>query len=738
MKYLSFALFFFLLGNGPALSQTPLTDDIDVGSNTQLNLMPGQYQLPDAGGDGLIRVVGQSNIVIDGAGVEVDGQNFTGNLIRIDSAQNVVIRNFKGGRGFYYAVYVTNSRNIVLENCRFDWNRVDSIGWISIWTDIDQSLGGGALFSRCDSVLVQNDTMQFQNDGVALYHCKHVEVRDCNFSWNTSFGVRMYFTDSSSIHHNNCSHVNRPYTNPSDCAALLMLVSNENRVEHNDLSYSGDGVFLGQYEHSDVPNNNYFAYNECSFSPHNAIEATFADGNVYKHNKCNNSHYGLWLGYSFNSVVDSNEIVGNQYSGIAVDRGFNNAITNNLIQRNPTGIELWEGAPIAAYAFQTSHDYHIEGNRFVGNTVAVSAISTEKTRILFNDFDYNRTGIFLDGIVSQDTISGNHFRGTSVFHIENQSAGNVYAPANIFTGNSLERVNRKIFDDADDQALGQVLLDPIITSPEELQTNPTFDLAEPPARWEVYGEANWGYGLSEPTTVSWDTDLKKAGTASIHLRTGNGWYTALAPHPGGDSLAQWSLTALDTLHMWLRTNRQIPYGFQFFHLRLGNDYGGWYEYAAPVSLLNNAHLSWKNYHVPLAGNATWVRTAHGEVSLDDINYVEIWADTWDFGFDLWVDGLRFGYAASPASEPGTGRPALSVYPNPASTETTVFFQLPARLDAAFELTDALGRMVWTRPAATWEAGENRMDVPVKALGKGIYLLRMQTEAGTLVRKLMVN
>ncbi|MCD6331816.1 MAG: right-handed parallel beta-helix repeat-containing protein, partial [Bacteroidales bacterium] len=120
------------------------------------------------------------------------------------------------------------------------------------------------------------------------------------------------YTNNCYIDHNDCSHVNRQ-TDPSDCAAILLIVSNNNTVEYNDLTYSGDGVFLGQYEHSGVPNNNYFAYNDCSFSPHNAIEATFADGNIYKYNKCNYSHYGFWLGYSFNSLVEGNEIIGNRY-----------------------------------------------------------------------------------------------------------------------------------------------------------------------------------------------------------------------------------------------------------------------------------------------------------------------------------------------------------------------------------------------------------------------------------------
>jgi len=75
--------------------------------------------------------------------------------------------------------------------------------------------------------LIHDNIMKWQNDGVALYHCDNIDIWDNDFSWNTSFGIRMYFTDTCHIHYNNCSHVNRPFTNPSDCAALLVIVSKE-------------------------------------------------------------------------------------------------------------------------------------------------------------------------------------------------------------------------------------------------------------------------------------------------------------------------------------------------------------------------------------------------------------------------------------------------------------------------------------------------------------------------------
>jgi nitrous oxidase accessory protein NosD len=122
---------------------------------------------------------------------------------------------------------------------------VDSTGGIDVWTDYQQALGGGVMMYQCRAAHIYNNTMKFQNDGVALYHCDSIRAHDNDFTWNTSYGFRMFWTDSCYIYNNIASHINRPFTDPSDCSAILMIISNENRVENNDLSWSGDGIFLG-------------------------------------------------------------------------------------------------------------------------------------------------------------------------------------------------------------------------------------------------------------------------------------------------------------------------------------------------------------------------------------------------------------------------------------------------------------------------------------------------------------
>ena len=350
-------LFSILLIPSLLCAQTivPLTDNMQPASGANIKITGGEYAMNDVEENGIIRIIDKENITIDGSDVTVTGVGFKGYLVYIENSRNITLKNFDRISNFFYCVRAKNSSGLTIADNDFSYNKKDTVGWIFIWTGVEEALGGGVLLDRCTDSEIYGNLMTQQNDGVAMYGCNGIEIHHNTLNWNCGFGIRMNFTDHCHIHNNDCSHVNR-LTDPSDCAAILLIVANNNIVEHNDLTYSGDGVFLGQYEYSGIPNNNYFAYNDCSYSPHNAIEATFADGNVYKYNKCNYSHYGFWLGYSFNSLVEGNEIIGNLQSGVAVDRGYENTFKENMIRDNPYGFELWEGGVINPYGDQFSHD----------------------------------------------------------------------------------------------------------------------------------------------------------------------------------------------------------------------------------------------------------------------------------------------------------------------------------------------------------------------------------------------
>ncbi len=729
MRRILFCVVCILFQQLQAQTYINLQDNYDVSSNSHLIINPGTYNLSDPGNDGLLRLNNVENVTIEAPGVTADGQNYSGYLIKMNNCRNVTIRNFDMVRKYYYAVHAMNSDSIFIYNNHFSYNKVDSAGWIDVWSDYQQALGGGVMLYNCHGGSIHNNTMQFQNDGVALYHCTGFELYENIYDWNTSYGIRMYFTDSCHIHHNQAAHINRPYTDPSDCAALLMIVSNNNLVENNDLSWSGDGVFLGQYQYSQIPNNNKFFYNECSHSPHNAIEATFADGNIYKHNKCNYSHYGFWLGYSFNSLVDSNEVIGNYNSGIAIDRGFQNTIRGNIIQNNPIGIELWEGSNIPGYQNQWSHDYIITGNTITGNTKGIHASKTEKLIVKNNNIDYNRdAAIYFEGQSDHDTIENNSFRYSTVYHMRSLSTDNIRAINNLYQPTGDNYIGEKI--------LGSITWQPYTPAPPFLMQNtPLCDLTEPSALWLPYPEL--GYGNRETETLTFDSTDKVEGAASLKLVTGRGWYVALNYRPSGDTLASWSFSPQDTLTFWVKTIKNPVYGFQYFHLRLGNRTGGYYRYNSSPGLLNAAHQSWKKYSFPLSGNTQFSRQSVGTVDLSDINYFELWADTWDYGFTLWLDGLSFSNCQNPPvgqDEQRKDEETFLLCNNPVKDRLELSFMTKGG-QVKVDLYSLEGRLVEKLYDKAGAAGELRVEREWK-WPEGIYILRV-TEPGRIITRKII-
>ncbi|MCX6258470.1 MAG: right-handed parallel beta-helix repeat-containing protein [Bacteroidia bacterium] len=756
MKNLIVVIFMACVLSSYSQTYMPLSDDMEIGSYSHIKILGGSYASPDTGLEGMIRIINRQNVVIDGDSVMADGISATGYLIKIFNSRNVIIKNFKAGKNFHYAVKVTNSKNININGCNFFGNKTDSSGTCDVWADSTASLGGGVYLANCDSVQIYNDTMNVQNDGVALYHCKHIDIHNNLFSWNTSYGIRMFWTDSCSIHDNVSAHINRPQTDPSDAAAILMIVSNENKVEHNDFTYSGDGVFLGQYQYDTIPNNNYFAYNDCSYSPHNAFEATFAKGNIYKHNLANNSWFGFWLGYSFNSVVDSNYIAYNYGpaddfgGGIAIDRGFNNAITNNTFEGNSNAIKLWEGSPISGYTNFQSHDYIIENNSFTANKIAIYNQATENMTVSNNQFVSNNTTVYLTGSCHSDSITNNDFLSGRGFYIQNTSNNLIEATGNTFEGDSAF-VDCKIYDHNDATACGVVNWIPCTLIPDifEYQNQPPSDLIENPAIWDdfLFVEDH------RPTSMNWDSTIKVTGAESLHILSQSGYDVTVHYDSPYQIIPKWNLSENDTMFVWCRTiinNPNNPYGFQENFFRIGS-YSctgyGYYQYMndcyatstyTPCVMNSCIGGQWVKYAIPLAGNSDWVRTSSGNPDLSEINYVEVTSDVWDYGFEMWIDGLSFtSHAAGIGDVTKNEDLKIYCYPNPAGDKTMITYSLPENDHVSLTIYDSNGKEVADLADGRQTAGSYNISFNSHKLLNGVYFCRLVTGKASRISKLVI-
>jgi hypothetical protein len=185
------------------------------------------------------------------------------------------------------------------------------------------------------------------------------------------------------------------------------------------------------------------------------------------------------------------------------------------------------------------------------------------------------------------------------------------------------------------------------------QSYPIQDQAESnAANWEAWADAE----IPENTYLADDSSRKWAGAASIWFTTDGGSDTCVRYPRTRD--AAWDLSHAGPFHVSLYAEnlndfqdgpriRLLTDPYNYFEYQFYQD--GW-----PAVLLNDCRGWWRSYQIPLSGsedeNNGWRRNVAGSPDLANINYLEVHADTWDFGFQLWVDDVRFGPPVDAASD----------------------------------------------------------------------------------------
>jgi hypothetical protein len=179
----------------------------------------------------------------------------------------------------------------------------------------------------------------------------------------------------------------------------------------------------------------------------------------------------------------------------------------------------------------------------------------------------------------------------------------------------------------------------------------TAQAANPPAPDAIteLSAGTWGAAAQWASAAVYDdTSRKKVGAASIRFETDGGFDTWMWAPSTQD--AGWDLVSAGSggIGFWVYAeNANI--GFQgpspWIHLCTSpTDY---LAYNPNHDFLNDARGQWVYVSVPLNGSATWSCTTVGSPDLSNINYIEIHGDTWDAGFRMWIDGLRFDEQLSP-------------------------------------------------------------------------------------------
>ena len=309
--------------------------------------------------------IATDGVTLDLTGSVLDGMNLTDVGVHVHDCANVTIL---GGtvRGFYYGIRVENVRGLRIEGVVVsDNHNPTGVGWLPDTSNPnEEGFGGGIHLLRTSDSTIERCLVTGNFNGIDLVRCERISITDTDASHSSNVGIHLLRSSNCVVKRCRAQHciryTGRFWNDTADSAGILLEeFSHHNRIVENSLQYSGDGLFIrANNRHSS--DHNYIARNNGSFSPNNAFEAVFSEGNVFEDNVANSSNYGFWLGYSRDTQINRNEIENNRLDGIAIEHGSRNRIEGNRIGANRNGIRLW--CDPSSLGDEPSTDYTIRGN----------------------------------------------------------------------------------------------------------------------------------------------------------------------------------------------------------------------------------------------------------------------------------------------------------------------------------------------------------------------------------------
>jgi parallel beta-helix repeat protein len=395
----------------------PLSKGMIIRSSVKI--IKANYKLN--GSDSLnqsVIIIEGNNITVDFNGAELRGSTdksfpneFYGCAMIIKAGKNVIIKN-ANIRGFKVALMARGVENLTIQNCNFSYNyrqklysnrlREDVSDWMSYHhNEKDEWLryGAGIYLRDCNKINVHDNVITGGQCGLMLTNCNDGLIYNNNFSFNSAIGIGMYRSSRNKILHNRLDFNVRGYSHGifnrgQDSAGILVFEQcNENDFGYNSATHGGDGFFLWAGQHTmDTGeggcNDNRIFRNNFSYAPANGIEVTFSKNMIHQ-NILKECDYGIWGGYSFNTVISKNHFADNRI-GIAIEHGQNNWMHKNFFNKDKEGIKLW-GAKnqstnwgYAKYRDTKSHTYEIAYNFFEHVPIPFNFSTTDSIELISN------------------------------------------------------------------------------------------------------------------------------------------------------------------------------------------------------------------------------------------------------------------------------------------------------------------------------------------------------------------
>lgn len=383
---------------------------------------PGLYQFdaPDSLFEQALLTITGENLELDFSGVEIRStadpsrpDQFSGLAIKVENGRNVAIKNLKV-RGFKVALMASNVDSLRIVGGDLSYNyrqrlsstreKEDAKDWLSYHANEEGEwlrYGAAVYLENCQNALVKNLHITGGQNGLMLTRSNGGLFYNNVIQFNSGIGIGLYRSSRNQIMHNKLDWNVRGYSHGvyargQDSAALLCYEqSNENIFAYNSATHSGDGFFLWA-GHSAMEtgkggcNDNLIYENDFSYAPTNGVEVTFSRNKVIK-NRLVDCRYGIWGGYSYESIFADNTISGNQF-GLAIEHGRENRIFSNYFSDNQIGVQLFErnslpdGWNYAKNKDVRSQDYQIQDNAFFNIPTPLEISASDHILIKGNAF----------------------------------------------------------------------------------------------------------------------------------------------------------------------------------------------------------------------------------------------------------------------------------------------------------------------------------------------------------------
>jgi len=343
-------------------------------------LEPRVYFMPEG------ITIDSDNVTLDGQGATIIGTDKTGQGVSVSGRKNIAIKNLRV-MNYYHGVSIKKSKEIEVSNCTITSTAEiqSNTVFLDIWKPASDPYGGAIFLEQVTDAKIHDNDLGHQMNGMLVYQCNRLDVMNNIANYCSGFGFHLFETCDSTFADNYADFCCRYYLSEAgshlgaDAAGFLIVFKSCNNIfRKNYARLGGDGFFLAGLTPDGIDvgcNNNLFQENDASYSPNNAFEGVFSQGNTYRGNKANHSNYGFWLGFSRDCMVRDNQIYHNRQAGIAVENGIGFEILNNDIQNNTHGILIWtrfyDFLKTVSDINATSSNWLIERNKLIQNKKAI-------------------------------------------------------------------------------------------------------------------------------------------------------------------------------------------------------------------------------------------------------------------------------------------------------------------------------------------------------------------------------